>query len=96
MVRHKVDEYIPIKSSVVTHKREKKTKPKVFNINELDGFYVDNRMDRTVHITFEEEDVIVIDIYDTAQAAYDDKGRVIGIIEVNIRTGKERFFSKGR
>jgi hypothetical protein len=96
MSRHKVDNYVSLKAPVTTYKRGRKKRPRVFNINELDGFYVDNRMDRTVHITFEEEDVIIIDIYDTAQAAYDNKGEVVGIIEVNIRTGKAKFFTEGR
>jgi hypothetical protein len=42
---------------------------RVFEMGELDGFYVSSKIDRAVHITFEKKDVIVIDIYDTATAA---------------------------
>ena len=92
----KVDKYVPMRSPVLAYKRGEKRRQRVFSIEELDGFYVDNKLDRTVHITFEEEDVIVVDVYNTAQSAYNDAGEVIGIIEVNIRTGKAKFFTEGR
>lgn len=79
---------------VVTYKRIEKDKQRVFEIDELDGFYVDNEFDRTVHITFEEEDVFVIDIYDTVDAAYDPVGEAIGIIKVNIRTGESEIIEQ--
>jgi len=96
MASHKVDKYIATKFPVVVYKREKKKSPRVFELDELDGFFVDNKLDRAVHITFEEEDVIVIDIYNTAQAAYNYASEVIGIIEINIRTGKAKFLTEGR
>lgn len=96
MKSHKVDTYVPLKSTPDTYGRGEKNKPRVFQIEELDGFYVDKELDRTVHISFDEEDVIVIDVYDTTQAAHKDTGEALGIIEVNLRTGKAKFFTEGR
>lgn len=93
---HKVDKYIPLKTSVTTHKRGRRNVPSVFRLGELDGFYIDNELDRAVHITFEERDVIVVDIYNTAQAANKPVGNAIGIIELNLRTGRAKCFREGR
>ena len=96
MTWHKIDKYIPMRSSVATYRRGENDGSRIFRMSELDGFYVDGKLDRTVHITFEEEDVIVIDIYDTAQAAYNPVGEAIGIIELNLNTGGANFFKEGR
>ena len=96
MTRHKIDKYVPMTSSVATYRRGEKKSSRVFKMSELDGFYVDNGLNRTVHITFEERNVIVIDIYDTAQAAYKPVGEAIGIIELNLDTGRANFFREGR
>lgn len=93
---HKIDKYVPMKVPVATYKRREKVRPRVFEMGELDGFYVDNELDRTVHITFEEEDVIVIDIYNTARAAIAPVGETLRIIELNLNTGKANLFKKGR
>ena len=85
-----------MESPVVTYNRGNKNKPRVFKIDELDGFYVDKNLNRTVHMTFEEEDVVIIDIYDTVQAAYEPVGEILGIVELNIRTGKAKYFREGR
>ncbi|MCQ4574609.1 MAG: hypothetical protein NOU37_05120 [Candidatus Brocadiales bacterium] len=70
---------------------------RIFKIGELDGFYVDEKLDRTVHITLESEDTIVIDIFDTAQAAYDSNtGNALGIVELNLKTGDTQHFKEGR
>lgn len=69
---------------------------RVFEMGELDGFYVSSKIDRAVHITFEKKDVIVIDIYDTATAAIAPVGETLGIIELNLKTGKAKFFKEGR
>ena len=96
MTWHKVDTYIPMRSSVATCTRGEKRRPRIFEMGELDGFYVDKELDRTVHITFEKQDLVVIDIYDTAQAAYKPFGEAIAIIELNLDSGKAEFFSDGR
>ena len=96
MAWHTVDRYIPMKSPVPTYARGAKKRPRVFKMGELDGFYVDTELDRAVHITFEENDVIMIDVYNAAQAAYNDTGEAISIIEVNLRTGRANFFTEGR
>lgn len=91
---HKIDKYIPM--PVFASKRGNKKKSRVFKLDEMDGFYVDNEMDRAVHITFEEEDVVVIDIYDRAKAAIAPIGETLGIIELNLKTGKAKFFKEER
>jgi len=91
---HKIDSYIPM--PVLAGKRGGKDKSRVFKLGELDGFYVDNEIDRAVHITFEEKDVVVIDIYDKARAAIAPVGETLGIIELNLKTGKAKFFKEGR
>lgn len=96
MTWHKVDKYIPMAPSVATYRRGEKKGSRVFRMGELDGFYVDNELDRTVHITFEKKEVIVIDIYDTARAAHKPVGETIGIIELNLDTGEAKFFRDGR
>ncbi|MFQ5956484.1 MAG: hypothetical protein ACE5KK_01790, partial [Candidatus Brocadiales bacterium] len=70
---------------------------RIFEIDELDGFYVNKKLDRTVHITFESEKIILIDIFDTAQAAYDSNtGDALGIVELNLKTGDTQHFKEGR
>lgn len=69
---------------------------RVFEMGEMDGFYVDSKMDRTVHITFEKKDTVVIDIYDTARAAIAPVGETLEIIKLNLKTGKAKFFKEGR
>ena len=96
MTWHKIDAYIPMKASVATCTRGEERGSRVFEMGELDGFYVDNELDRTVHITFEKQHLLVIDIYDTAQAAYKPFGEAIGIIELNLHSGKAEFFNDGR
>ena len=96
MTWHKVDKYIPMRSSVATYRRGENDGSRIFRMSELDGFYVDSELDRTVHITFEEENVVVIDIYDTAQAAYKPVGEAIGIVELNLGTGGASFSREGR
>lgn len=61
--------------------------PRVYPVDELDGFYVDGELDRTVHITFDAEDVIVVDVFDTTAAAYAPVGEPLSIVEINLRTG---------
>jgi len=96
MAWHKGSNYIPMKSPVATYKRGGQKSPRIFKTGELDEFYIDTELDKAVHITFDEEYIIVIDVYDTAQAAYNDTGEVIGITEVNLRTGKARFLTEER
>lgn len=91
----RVEKYVSTKSLGLT-KRIAKKKPRVFKMHELDGFYVDNELDRTLHITIEDRDVIVIDVYDTEKAACEPTGEPIGIIELNLNTGKAKFFREGR
>ena len=70
---------------------------RIFKMGELDGFYVDEELNRTVHITFESEETVLIDIFDTRQAAYDsDTGDVLGIVELNLKTGNAQYFKEGR
>ena len=56
-------------------------------LDELEGFYIGEG--RTVHVTFEDRHTLIIDIFDTEEAAFDsDKGEVVGHpIVVNLRSG---------
>ena len=65
--------------------------PRIFPIGKMDGFYVDKRFDRTVHVTFDAEDVIVIDVFDTALAAYEPTGETLSIVEINLKSGAARI-----
>ena len=78
------------------HLQIRKKEPRIFPIDELDGFYIDKKLNRCIHITFEREDVIIIDIYDTVEAAYKPTGNTLGIIELNLKTGKAKFYKEGR
>ena len=71
--------------------REKLTHGRVFPVDELDGFYVGDGM--CVHITFEDEETIVIDIFDDGMAAYSGgAGKLRGHpVILNLRTGEARF-----
>lgn len=60
------------------------------DIEELEGYFVDYELARTIHVTFEDEDVIVFDIYDDREIKDTLRKDPIGIIELNIRTGKCR------
>lgn len=71
-------------------------KTRIYAVEELDGFYADRELDRTVHITFESEDTIVLDIYNTVKAAYAPVGEAIGTIEINLRTGESKHFKDSR
>ena len=64
---------------------------RVFPVSELDGFYVGDGF--CVHFTFEDEETIVIDVFDDESAAYDgNKGKSIGnSIILNLSTGEARF-----
>jgi len=96
MTCYKGDPSVSTKSSVTTFKRNAKKKPRVFSVEELDGFYVDNDLDRCLHFTFEKTDTLVIDVFNSSQAAYGHTGQAIGIIEVNLKTGRSRLFTEGR
>lgn len=78
------------------HLQIRKKEPRIFPINELDGFYIDKKLNRCVHITFESEKTVIIDIYDTPEAAHKPVGNILGIIEVNIKTGEAKFYKEGR
>jgi len=67
------------------------TEPRIFPIGEMDGFYVDKRFDRTVHVTFDTEDVIVIDVFNAALAAHEPIGETLSIVEINLKSGAARI-----
>jgi len=66
--------------------------PRVYPLDELDGFYVDEDLSRCVHVTFDAEDVVVLDIFDTAQAAYTPVGDALSSVEINLQTGEVKFY----
>ncbi len=60
---------------------------RVFAVDELDGFYVGNGL--CVHITFEDDETIAIDVFDDERAAYNgNRGDVVAPpVILNLRTG---------
>ncbi|MBC7234160.1 MAG: hypothetical protein H5T68_13060 [Chloroflexi bacterium] len=68
--------------------RDRPITARVFPLDELDGFYVGDG--KCVHISFESEDIIVIDLFDTEKAAYNgNAGGIIGQpILINLKTGE--------
>ena len=71
--------------------RKRLTNGRVFPVDELDGFYVGNGL--CVHITFEDEETVVIDVFDDELAAYDGHaGQVVNKpVILNLRTGEVRL-----
>jgi len=71
--------------------RKRLTNGRVFPVDELDGFYVGNGL--CVHITFEDEETVVIDVFDDELAAYDgNAGQVVNKpVILNLRTGEVRL-----
>ena len=70
--------------------------PRVYPIGELDGFYVDKASDRCIHVTFDEEHVIVVDVFNTARAAHAPVGEALSTIELNLSTGEAKLYHDGR
>lgn len=68
--------------------RNKLTAGRVFPLDELDGFYIGDG--KCVHITFESEDVIVMDLFNCENAAYNgNAGEIVGQpILIDLRTGE--------
>lgn len=65
-------------------------KPRVFPLDELDGFYVDEGI--CVHITFEDRQTIAIDLYDDERAAYNpERGKLVRSIILNLENGELTF-----
>jgi len=62
---------------------------RVFNLRELDGFYVG--AGKCVHITFEDSETISIDVFDSEDAAF-EVGNIVGTpLYLNLRTGEVRL-----
>jgi len=67
--------------------KKRPEKPRVFPLDELEGFYVDTGL--CVHITFEDEYRVAIDLFDNAEAAYDpSSGELVRSIILNLITGE--------
>lgn len=56
-------------------------------VEELDGFWACRKTGRTVHIGFEDEETVYIDLFNSAQADHDDESDCITAIILNLRTG---------
>ena len=55
----------------------------------FDGFYVDRVNDRTIHVGWEDEVTIYIDVFDSARAATDaEHGDCIAAVLINVLTGE--------
>lgn len=61
-------------------------KARTFPLDELEGFYIGNGV--CVHITFEDEETIAIDLFDDEAAAHNpNRGNVIRTVILGLRTG---------
>jgi len=67
----------------------------VKKVDELDGFFIDKKLDRCIHITFETEDTIAVDVFKTAEAAYLPVGEILVIVIINFRTGEIKIEKEG-
>ena len=60
--------------------------PRVFALDELDGFYVGDGI--CVHVTFEDRHSVAIDLFDDEAAATNPhKGEVIAAVLLDLKTG---------
>lgn len=66
--------------------------PDIRDIEELEGFWIDGKRDRALHIGFEDEDTVYIDLFDSVDAAYTPEGNecLIGVL-LNLITGELRI-----
>lgn len=59
------------------------------HIDELDGFWVSQECNRTLHIGFEDEETLYFDLFDSDAAAYVAEGnQCLSAILLNLRTGE--------
>jgi len=70
--------------------RRRKKRRNMKKIEELDGYFEDTDISRTIHVTFEDRDVIIFDIYDNSEIKDTLRKDPIGIVELNLRNGKCR------
>jgi len=55
---------------------------------DLDGLYVDEQNDRTIHLGWDSDTTIYIDVFDTATAAFQAEfGNSLASVLVNVVTG---------
>jgi hypothetical protein len=67
--------------------KKRPEKPRVFPLDELEGFYVDKGI--CVHITFEDAHRVAIDLFDDAGAAYDpNRGELVRSVILDLSTGE--------
>ena len=75
-------------------RQETLTKERVFPLDELDGFYIDDGI--CVHITFEDEHTVAIDLFNHETAAYDpERGNLVRAIILSLKTGRTTFEGEG-
>jgi len=61
---------------------------RVFPMDKLDGFWVDRALDRCLHIGWESEDTLYLDLFDSASAAYNpERSDLLMSLHLNIATG---------
>lgn len=60
----------------------------VHQLQELDGFWVDRQLARTLHIGWEDEETIYLDLFDSDKSAYAAEGnQCLSSMMLNLRTG---------
>ena len=61
-------------------------------IDELDGFWADEAIDRTLHIGFEDEETLYFDLFDSDNAAHVAEGtECLASVLLNLRTGRVKI-----
>jgi hypothetical protein len=61
-------------------------------IDELDGFWVDEAFDRTLHIGFEDEEALYFDLFDSDRAAHVAEGtECLASVLLNLTTGRVKI-----
>jgi len=59
------------------------------NIEEIDNFWVDKELNRTLHVGFENDEWLYFDLFDTAKAAVaSEAGKVLTAVFLNLKTGE--------
>ena len=57
--------------------------------SDFDDFYVDRKNDRAIHVGWEDETTIYIDVFDTAAAAWNsEKGKCLAAVLIDVATGE--------
>jgi len=61
----------------------------VNRLDDFDGFWVDEELDRTLHVGWEDDETLYIDLFDSWLAAFEAEGNdSLASILLNVKTGE--------